>query len=170
MKLWHTISASLTLTLCDMLPDTLSDKRSLTIWLWPSLTCSLWHTLSYVFSLTCSLCQYKETCLHFPPPICGPHLSIYTSTIGIHLFDWRVRVLVLEQGMSWDISYRCNGVPMPERSSISFNINRTLLPSTSKSIHFFHVRNELIELIMVFGICVSKNKSSFEDVVEFRFA
>ena len=60
-------------------------------------------------------------------------------------------------------------VPIPERSSFSFNINRTLLPSAYKSVHFFHVSNELIELVRVFGIGIGYNKSLFEDVVEFRF-
>jgi len=71
--------------------------------------------------------------------------------------------------MSYDISYRCNRVLIPERSSFSFNINRTLLPSSYKSVHFFHVCNELIELVRVCGIGVGYNESSFEDVVEFRF-
>jgi len=49
---------------------------------------------------------------------------------------------------------------------LSFNIDRTLLPSAYKSIHFFHVHNELIELVRVFGIGVGYSKSSFENVVD----
>ena len=76
--------------------------------------------------------------------------------------------MAFKQGMSWDIMYRCNRVPLSEWSSFSFNISRTLLTPAYKSVHFLHVRNELIALVRVFGIGVGYNKSSFEDVVEFR--
>jgi len=68
-----------------------------------------------------------------------------------------------------DISYRCNRVPLPERSSLSFDMNRTLTPYAYKSTNPCHVRNELIQLVTVFGIVVGHNKSSFEDVVELCF-
>ena len=71
--------------------------------------------------------------------------------------------------MSRDISYRCRRILIPEQSGFSFNINRTLLPSVYKSVHLFHVCNELIVLVRVFGIGIGYNKSSFEDIVEFHF-
>jgi hypothetical protein len=71
--------------------------------------------------------------------------------------------------MFQDISYHSDSVPIPARSSFSFDINSTLLPSAYKSVHIFHVRNELIGMVRIFSIGVGYNKSSFEDVVEFRF-
>jgi hypothetical protein len=87
----------------------------------------------------------------------------------MYLFDWCVQEMVLKRGMAQDILSCCNRVPIPERSSFSFTIIRTLHPSAYKSVHSFHVRNELIELVRVSGIGVGYNKSSFEDVVEFCF-
>jgi hypothetical protein len=105
----------------------------------------------------------------FPPPIFGPHLSVYTVATGIHLFHRRVREMVIEWEMSSDISYHCNRVSIPERCSYSFNINRILRPSSYKSIYSSHVRNERFELVSVFGIGVGYNNSLFEVVVEFPF-
>jgi len=66
------------------------------------------------------------------------------------------------------MSYCFNRVPIPQPSSFSFNTTRTLLPSAYKSVHFCHVRNELTELVRVFGIGVVYNQSLFYNVVEFR--
>jgi hypothetical protein len=74
--------------------------------------------------------------------------------------------MILDWGILYDISYYCNWIPIPNQCSISFNMNSTVLQSTSRSINFFHVCKELTELVMIFGIGIGYNISVFDDVVE----
>jgi len=151
-SLWHTVWHALS----DMI----------------SVTWSVWHDLSDMLSLTLwltetqrqsdkkqSLWHCKGTCLRFTPPSWDPHLSVYMFTTVLRLVNCQVREMVLKPGMSLDIWYYCNWVAIPERTTFSININRTLLQSAYKSVHFFHVHNELKELVGDFGIGVRYNKS-----------
>jgi len=136
--LWHSLTCSLTHSLTPSVTGSLTGSLKGSHW-W-SNSDAHWHILSDTLSLTWSLqnacsgnnlSKNDETCRQFQPPICGPHLIINTFSIEIHSFDHRIWEMVLRQLMSDNTSYHCNGFPIAEWSSISFNTNRSLLPSAS---------------------------------------
>jgi len=97
-SLWHNLCGTISRTWS--LWHDLSDVISLTWSLWHVLSDTLTHPNTMKIWQETSLWQYKETCLRFSPPMCGPHLSIYIFATGIHLFDWRVWEMILEQAMT----------------------------------------------------------------------
>jgi hypothetical protein len=193
--LWHTVwhFVSYIFPLPHSHQYVLSDTFSLTWSLWQNLsdilflTGSCWSVLPHMVFLTCSL-------WHCNSPIYNDNLTrdnvsdntwnlacVFPNQSAVHnaahIRSWLRSngLAVVYNRSSWNGG--CNGIyctaaigfQYQNRVGFPYIYHRTLLPSAYKSIHFFQVRNELIELVGAIGIGVGYNKSLCEVVVEICF-